>query len=272
MQIFKDPADGGGSIAVPQESQHEFTLYKVYGEQDFPAFRTFNGIHFNDRTVRPVGKESLEIIPVPADAAGFVDFKGIMAALPGAVAYFSGKIDIPGGKDTGIYIVIDTFFGIHDLILIVDTDMVDRLTLPDQRGDKIVQLTGFLFRNAESGAGFGAYYFILSLCGRGRIQPFFKCALTAFFTSVADIRRFIKLYADGFGIIRAVQMTSGAEAAPAVPAVDTVAQICMVTGKTICAVVKRSAHTADLLIDQMRAYLLRDRSAVPVEFPADGFE
>ena len=51
---------------------------------------------------------------------------------------FTWKIPIADRKKTGIDIVIDCFFIQHDQINVIDADLVNRLTLLNQRRDDAI--------------------------------------------------------------------------------------------------------------------------------------
>lgn len=84
-------------------------------EEDFAALAPFYGINLNNRTVRPAFQERKIVLIGAPDPAGTVHFERIMRRLSGPVRYLSGKVNVFGRKDTGIYVIINSFFGKHDL-------------------------------------------------------------------------------------------------------------------------------------------------------------
>lgn len=112
-----------------------------------------------------------------------------MGGSPGLIRDLSGKIQVSGGEDAGIHIIIDGLFREHDLVWIIGTDMVDGLSLADQGGDEGVELKSFGFRNADAGTGLGEKSFILLLGKARRVEMFFESTAFSFRAAIADIGR-----------------------------------------------------------------------------------
>jgi hypothetical protein len=105
-----------------------------------------------------------------------------------AVSYFTRKINVAYRKDAGIYIVIDAAFITHDVIGIIHTDLVDRLPLPDQRRDDIVQALKFFLRQIDSDPAVSAVHLISFLGFFGIVGLLSQCAGTDRLTAVAHVR------------------------------------------------------------------------------------
>ena len=60
-----------------------------------------------------------------------------------AVDYFAREINIAHRKQTSIYIVVDRTLVQHNVSGIICADVVDRLSLPDQRSNDIVYSSEF---------------------------------------------------------------------------------------------------------------------------------
>lgn len=91
---------------------------------------------------------------------------------------------------------------IHDLIRMVNTDMVQGLSLKEEGANEAVQPQGLLLRDLEALTCLGTGFLILFLCSRCGIESFLQGAVILCFATVADIRWFGKLLADLQLIVR----------------------------------------------------------------------
>ena len=79
-------------------------------QKDFAALPAYHGIDLNNRTVRPAGKEVLKVQIGAAGPTGFINLKRIMGRPAGFKGYLSGKVNVSGGKDAGINVMIESLF------------------------------------------------------------------------------------------------------------------------------------------------------------------
>lgn len=112
-----------------------------------------------------------------------------MGGSPGLISDLSWKIQVSGGKDAGIHIIINGLFRKHNLVRIVGADMVDGLAFADQGGDKGVKQKRFGFRNTDTGTGFREKGFILLLGKMRGVDMFFESTAFPFRAAIADIGR-----------------------------------------------------------------------------------
>jgi hypothetical protein len=80
----------------------------------------------------------------------------------------------------------------------MDTDMVDRLLLPDQRGHDFFKARDFFFRNRNTGTGFGEELLISGLGDVGLIDLFLEGTVVPVKAAVTDVRGPLQLFADLF--------------------------------------------------------------------------
>jgi hypothetical protein len=118
--------------------------------------------------------------------------KGLLL-FPGSVANLSGEIQIADRKQSCIYVVVDGSFIQHDDVCIVAADLVDRLSLLDQRRNNVVNSTQFGRLGSKALAAFTADSLVLTLRKLCIIEMPSEFAVTSFLASVADIRWFVKL-------------------------------------------------------------------------------
>lgn len=70
------------------------------------------------------------------------------------------------------------------------TDMMYRLSLPQERSDHRIQMLQFGLRDSKTGTGLREGEFIFFLCVHCTVKPFFQSTVLFHFASVADVRRF----------------------------------------------------------------------------------
>jgi hypothetical protein len=80
----------------------------------------------------------------------------------------------------------------------MDTNMVDRLLLPDQRGHDFFKARDFFFRNRNTGTGFGEELLISGLGDVGLIDLFLEGTVVPVKAAVTDVRGLLQLFADLF--------------------------------------------------------------------------
>lgn len=272
IEPFDHIKNGSRSIPVPEESEHELAFDKVERQQNFSAFAALNRIHLNKGTVRPSFQEREEVLISTSDAAGLIDLEGIMGGFSGFIEDFPGEVDVPGGEDTGINVIINGLFGEHDLVRIVDTDVMDRLPFSDQRGNKSIQLKSFLFRDTDTGTGLRAYDFVFMLGCLCRVDMFFQSTVFPFCTAIADIRRSGKSRTILLEIIGAVKMAFGAEAAFFKVTGSVRAKSRDGAAAAVGAIIEGMPKAACFLEDDMVADLLGNGSAVTIQASADLFK
>lgn len=232
-------------------------------EKDLSASAAYHGIHLDNRAVGPSGEKSLEILVRTAQPAGLIDLEGVMGRFPGFVGNLSGQVDIFGGKDTGIHIIVDRLFREHDLRRIGDADVVDGLPFFEEGRNECIQLEGFVFIQADAGSGFGTDKFVFLLGGRSGIKMFFERAFVFVGTRIADVRRFCKSGTGLFKIVRTVKMTFGAKGAFFKMAGRIGAESGNRAMEAIGTVIERMSKAAGLFKDKMTADFLGNSGAVP---------
>lgn len=76
-------------------------------------------------------REIIEYSAGEHKTADLVHLERIMGRSPGLIKDFSGEVNVSGGEDARIHIIINGLFREHDLIGAVGTDMVDGLAFLD---------------------------------------------------------------------------------------------------------------------------------------------
>ena len=155
----------------------------------------------------------------------------------------------------------------------VKKDVVDRLSLLNERRDDRIKAFDLLLRKIKAFSGFRESIFILLLGTVGMIVMFLKSAFVPVRAAVADIGRRRKSVAGLFPVFCAAGGTFAAEGAFSAAAGETLsADKFLCAGKAESAVVKTLPEAAGTLNSEMSAYFSGDRVAVFAKKPGDLFE
>lgn len=231
-----------------------------------------NRIHLDNGTVRPSGEEGLEILEGAPYPAGLINLKRIMSGFARLIGYFSGEIDVSGGKDTSVNVIVNRLFREHDFRGIRDTDMVYGLSLFEERRDESIELECFLFVQADAGPGFRTDKFVFLLGGRSGIKMLFESTFMSVRTAVTDIRGLGEGGTVLLKIVRAMKMAFGAEGAFLKGTGRVRAKAGNGAAKTVGTVIERASEAARLFENEMGTDFLRDGSAIPSQSSGNGFE
>ena len=75
----------------------------------------------------------------------FIDFVRL-AAMPGAVSYFSGQVNIAHGENTLVNELVERPLAAQEVVGLRNTDVVNGLLLLNQRRNDLVHPENFTFR------------------------------------------------------------------------------------------------------------------------------
>lgn len=90
----------------------------------FASFFPDDRVHLHNVGIRGLLKELTKAFVITANAAAFINFEfRLFVSFP--ELDLSWKINVPDIKQTGINVVIDGLFTAHQIILMVDIDLVD---------------------------------------------------------------------------------------------------------------------------------------------------
>ena len=161
----------------------------MYGQEYGSAFYSFHGVQFHHGKVRMFFSKFQIIVIGASDAAAFVDFQrdGLFPA--GPEPYFPGHIDVPGFKEPEVRINVGCLLATGDGIRVVYKDMMDRLSVFQQRADESVKAGEFLFGKVDARTGFTADFFVFFLRKYSTVKMLFECTDISASAAVADIRR-----------------------------------------------------------------------------------
>lgn len=171
---------------LPVKSQHEFRPDEMYRQKDRTSFLSFNSIHLDYCGIGCFFHFPEESLPVPAFPAGPVDFERPFL-YPLSIPHFPWKIDIAEGKEAIIDHPVKGPLADHDLVLVVDADMVDRLFLSDKRRHDFFDPGDVIFRRRDAGAAFREMFPVIRMSDLRSVELFFKGTVRSDRTAITYI-------------------------------------------------------------------------------------
>ena len=105
-----------------------------------------------------------------------------------------GRSILREGKKAVIDHAVEGALADHDLIPVMDADMVDRLFLSDKGSHDLLDSGDLILRNRDAGTAFGEKFLIIILGDPRPVELFFKGAVHPVRASVADIGRFQEFF------------------------------------------------------------------------------
>ena len=131
-------------ICIPQESQHKTGFNKMYGKQALASHTSDHTIHLYNSCFWMVSQKLLEVSVVPSNAAPSVNLE-LRMFITGTIFDFTGKINVSDVKKLSINIVIQGLLTAHQLINMIQIDLMKRLPVFDQRTDNPINSGYIIF-------------------------------------------------------------------------------------------------------------------------------
>ena len=100
---------------------------------------TDHGIHLDDGCIRVLRKVIKEVLVAPSKAAALIDLVFLLL-LSGTQPGLSGHVAVLDIKEVGIQVVVEGLLAAHDLVLMGNVDLMERLSPSDQRHDQSVDM------------------------------------------------------------------------------------------------------------------------------------
>lgn len=269
MELEKEPVkdidDGLGVIGRSQEGYLELLLDEMDGKEDGTTLYPFDGIHLSDRKERMELEKSEIVRERPSDPTGLIDFDTFLLSFTWVHTNGPWHVDVAGREKTAVDVGVESALGEHGLIRVMESDMVEGLSITQERGDDGIQMGELSLGDGKTGTRFGFKGIILFLSKGSFIEGFFESASGTVLTGVADIRWLIELWAGIFNVGGAVidTLTAG----PAAPGVAGKAFGADRSKETFVpdikeAVIESLSQSTGLLIVDMVANLFRDGGTV----------
>lgn len=136
----KDIDDGLGVVGSSQEGYLELLLDEMDGKEGRATLHAFDGIHLSDR------KEWMELKKVEivregsSDSTGLIDFDTFLLSFAWVHTYGPWHVDVAGREKTAVDVGVESALGEHGLIRVVKSDMVERLSITQERRDDGIQM------------------------------------------------------------------------------------------------------------------------------------
>ena len=121
-------------------------------QQALAADGSDHGVHLNNCCIRILLHEGFEFLEGAADATALVDLEFLLLTA-GAEPDFSWKIDVSDFQKAVINVIVDGLFAAHQLILMGDIDLMDRMSLFYKWRDDAVQPGDLFFTGRQAASG-----------------------------------------------------------------------------------------------------------------------
>ena len=107
-------------------------------EQALPSDCADHRVHLDNRCIRILLHKCFEFLVGPADAAAFIDFE-FRLLTAGAEPDLPWKVDVADLQETVVNVVVDGLLTAHQLVLMSDIDLMNRVTLLNKWRNDTVQ-------------------------------------------------------------------------------------------------------------------------------------
>lgn len=140
IQQIYDAYHRSRCVCLSQKRQHQAGFHKVYGKQTFASDTAEYRVHLHNGSFRIVLQKLLEICITASNAASPVHLE-FRLFVTGMVFDFPRKINVPDVKKPGINIVIQGLLTAHQLIYMIQVDLMKGLSVFDQRTDDSIGIS-----------------------------------------------------------------------------------------------------------------------------------
>ena len=153
IQAVKDVEDRLLRIGIPKESQHEAGFHKVDCQKTLAADFPNDGIHLDNRGIRVFLHERFELLVRAADPAALVylEFRFFPSC---SESYLTRQVDVPDFEKAIVNVIVDRLLAAHEFILVGHIDLMDGMSLPDQRSNDAIEPGDLFFTGRKAAARF----------------------------------------------------------------------------------------------------------------------
>ena len=188
IEPVKDLCDASGSVVVTDECKHQRTASEIDGEEHFAALTPFDRVHLNDSDIGVGGDEFLKIVVGTPYMALLIDTDRLFL-LTDSVPHLPGKVNVTDGQKTCIDVVVDGFLIKHDVIRVLDANVMNGLSLLHEGSDDCIYALKFLLGYGKALTAFAERCPVFFLGILGVVQMPLKLTTMSLRTAIADIRR-----------------------------------------------------------------------------------
>ena len=194
IQPFKNLCNRPRGVSFPQKSQHEIEVAEEHRKQHLAALTALHGINFYDGNIR-IGCCIFQEIVVGSAQVVLLVYPYRRLPFAHLIAHLPGQIHVSYRQKTSIHIIVDGPFVQHDLIGIIHADLVNGLSLLNERRDDPVDPIQFSSCHGKALPGFTAGRLILFLSKFCFVKVPLQFTDLTLLAAVADIRRLVQLRA-----------------------------------------------------------------------------
>ena len=132
VEGIEDLRDRPGGVVIPQEGEHELAIGEEDRKENLPAFAPFYRIHLNNGRVR-IGAHVFEVVLVGPPQMALLVHANSLLLFAYAVTNLAWQIEVAHGEKTCFDVVVDRLLVQHDHVGVACADVVNGLSLADQR-------------------------------------------------------------------------------------------------------------------------------------------
>ena len=188
IEPVKDLCDASGSVVVTDECKHQRTASEIDGEEHFAALTPFDRVHLNDSDIGVGGDEFLKIVVGTPYMALLIDTDRLFL-LTDSVPHLPGKVNVTDGQKSCINVVVDGFLIKHDVIRILNANVMNGLSLLYEGSDNCIYALKLLLGYGKALTAFAEHCLVFLLGVLRIIQMPLKFTTVSLHTAIADIRR-----------------------------------------------------------------------------------
>lgn len=195
--------DGLRVVAVPEEGQHEAAPDELQGEQDLAAPASDDGVHLDRGQVRRGGEERLIVLIGAPDPALRVDL--VLDGLAGSRLEHAdaGHVAVLGGQQAAADVAVDGLLVEVEAVGVVREDVVDGLSLLDERTDQRIEAEQFVLGDVRPAARLDQDVAVVPVGGLVEVVLLAQDAAGLVLAAVANVGRPGELRAHVFLEVRA---------------------------------------------------------------------
>ena len=162
----------------------------MYGKQALASHTANNAVHLYDSRFWMFPQELLEVNVAPPNTASSVNLE-FSFFITGTIFHFAGQVNVPDIKQLGVHIVIQGFLTAHQLIYMIQIDLMKRLSVFDQRADDLIDSGYIIFIGKNAGSGLGDCKVCPLMCVCRIIDTLKQGTFGKLFASITNVRRLI---------------------------------------------------------------------------------
>ena len=225
IEVVEHLQNRTGGVAVTQESEKQIAVLEEHGQKDLAAFAANDRVHLDNGDIGIVCHKRREILVGAPFIAVSIDFQ-LRRSPSRTHPDDAGTIHLVSVEQTGVQIIVGGLFTDHQLIRVIHKDMVDRLSVLDERRNNLIDALQLQRVDCKPLPALREGLLVGSVRVVRLVFIFSQRAFLLVLAVSADIGRFGELWADFFNEVRAVLIAVLAVAAAFSSAQAGIADMC----------------------------------------------